>query len=201
MKYLKNLTRQQKIGILLLLLLLVSLPIALYLTRQQQEIRPRAALAGQADFILESSNNSPDKDETFTVKAKLKSTNNNVKVSGVDFRILYDKSKFYTAPTIAPEVGSNKPFTDVILTQVDQPYNDQFNYLRLVLVSRRLTPALSSGEMLMATITFKAKEDGDGIIRYPTADELTDINGVRLLQVVGIEPGSGDPTATPSPTP
>ena len=78
----RKITKKQIAGVIFLFILLISLPIAIYLTRQNEEIRPRAALAGAANFKLDSSNLTPLRDQTFNVSAKLDVTDPNVRVSG-----------------------------------------------------------------------------------------------------------------------
>ncbi len=181
-------------------LLVVSLPVGIFLSQKLQDIRPRATISGQANFKLVSSNTTPKAGDEFSVNALVDITDPNVRVSGVDFRILYSKNLVESVPTIEAAAGDGKPFTDVILTQVDKPYDSQFNYLRVVLVSRSIAAALASGNNIqLATIKFKAKTDGDLVVKYP--QESTDINKVALMQVVGINLGSPAPTnTTVSPT-
>jgi len=194
----RKITKKQIAGVIFLFILLISLPIAIYLTRQNEEIRPRAALAGAANFKLDSSNLTPLRDQTFNVSAKLDVTDPNVRVSGVDFRILYDKNLLFPNPTIIAATGSGKPFTDMLVSEVDQPYSENLNSLHIVLVSRRLTPALFGGnDIPLATITFTAKEDGPAVIKYP--DQNADQNGVPLMEVVGIDLRD-EPTPTPTTT-
>lgn len=190
---------KKQIGVLVFLfILLVSLPIAVFLTRQQQDIRPRAALPGQANFKLTASDTSPDVGESFTVNASLDSTSNSVKVSGVEFRILYNKNAVEPNPTVVPAIGADKPFTDVLINEVDVPYSTTQNYIRLVLVSRRLTPALTGGTNIpLAAITFKAKTNGDMNINFP--NQNFDTNGVAIMQVVGVDLTDPGPSATPTP--
>ncbi|MBI4130220.1 hypothetical protein HY468_02805 [Candidatus Roizmanbacteria bacterium] len=192
---------KKQIGILIFLfILLASLPIAIFLTRQRQDVRPRAALPGQANFKLSASDDAPDAGESITVTANLDVTDDNVRVSGVDFRILYSKDLFEADPTIVAATGDDKPFTDVIVTEVDKSYSEELNYLRLVLVARKLTPQLAGGNNIpLATITFTAKDDGDATIKYP--EKSTDENGVPVIQVVGIELGGNTPTPSPTENP
>jgi len=188
----------------MLILLLVSLPVGLYLTKLVQDIRPRADITSNANFRLSASDDNPDKGETFTVNATIDLESSGLRVSGVDFRILYDKNLLEPNPTVEPAVGEDQPFTDTLVTEVDKPYNSQFNYLRVVLVSRRSTPELIGGsDIPLANISFKAKNtDGAAIIKYP--QENQDANGVDIMQVSGIDLGEEEPTPTeaeePTPT-
>ncbi len=195
----KNITKRQ-IGLLIFLfILLASLPVAIFLTRQRQDVRPRAALPGQANFKLSTSKTNPDPGEEFNVNAKLDITNDNVKVSGVEFRILYSKDLFEPNPIVEPAIGNDKPFTDVLVSEVDQPYSEELNYIRLVLIARRLTPQLKGGENIpLARIRFDAKEKGEAVIKFP--DQNTDQNGVPIMQVVGIDLSDSGPTPTPTGT-
>ncbi len=199
MKLFRNLTRQQKVALGMLILLLVSLPVGLYLARVVQDIRPRADITSQANFLLTSSKENPGKGESFIVTAKLDLESSGLRVSGVDFRILYDKTLLEPNPTIIEAIGEGKPFTNTLVKEVDKPYSDQFNYLRVVMVARKTTPELAGGEVELAKITFKAKNtDGTAIIKYPPEEK--DANGVDIMQVSGIDLGSGGPTSTPTPT-
>lgn len=204
-----KITKKQIAVLLLLFILLVSLPIAVFLTRQKQEIRPRAALPGQANFKLVTSDETPDPGETFTVQAAFDITDPNVRVSGVDFRILYSKDLLESVPIVDVEssVGGEKPFTDVLVKEIDKPYSDDLNYLRLVLAARKLTPKLSGGnDIPLAKITFKAKEKGAAVIKYPEKNK--DQNGALVMQVVGVDLNDQNPTptaggrrSTPTPSP
>lgn len=203
MKLLEKLTRQQKISLGLLLLLLVSLPVALFVSQKLQDIRPRADITHQVNFKLATNKANPAKGEVFTVNASMELEGGGLRASGVDFRILYDKNLLEANPTVTANAGSSaQPFTDVLLKEVDKPWDDELNYLRVVMVARKSTPGLKGGTIPLATITFKAKNiDGDATIKYPKNEK--DENGADIMQVVGIDLGAAGitPTATPTTIP
>ena len=207
----QHLTKVQIVTLVVLIVLLLSLPIAIFLTRQQQEIRPRAVITGQANFHLLPApvtgtpapallppNQANAGDEVHaTVIMDL--TSPTVRASGVDFRVLFDKNKFdyigFAIPAVP--IGGSGPatFTDVVLKQENQPFDDTFNYTRIVLVSKSLTPQLPSGAgIYLGTLALRAKANGAGVIKFP--DQNQDANGVDIMQVVGVDL-SGGATNTP----
>jgi hypothetical protein len=154
--------------------------VAILLTRKNQDIRPRALL-GAANFHLNTSKISAVTGDAIPVTVSVEVTNANAKVSGVDFTLLYDKSKLRLT-SVSPTLGTN--FTDVPVKVEGQPYtmegNGNFNYVRVALVSKKANADLPKGTIALASVTFEALANGQGVIKFP--------DDSSVLQVVGTNP-------------
>lgn len=186
----KVFSRSQLVFLAILVFLLFSLPLAIFLTTQKQhDIRPRAALTGAANLLLNLSNTKPVAGDIFEVLVSAQITNDKLRVSGADFKVLYSAS-FLEAVAVAPAVGTDKPFTDVIINEKENYYDTQFNFVRVSEISRRSDSELKGGVVQLATIKFRAKNAGNAAIKFPDND--------RELQIVGIDLAE-NPTPTAKP--
>lgn len=178
----KRITKQQILLLLFVLLVLFTLPVIVYLTKKRQEIRPRA-LQGQANLLLSSDLNGQAKvGDTFTVVASLQlnsAQNSSLKVSGVDFVLLYDKSKLAVINTVPAlsAVMANGLFTDAPVVTFGGNFDDTTSFLRVSEIVKKKTEDLQSGTFPLARITFRALSAGDASIRF--ADD-------QYIQIVGI---------------
>lgn len=174
-----TLTRDRLLTLLILGILLLALPAAIFLTRKKQDIRPRA-LMGAANFHLNADKTSVNTGDTINVTSSLEVTNNaSAKVSGVDFTLLYDRNKLKVV-AVNPTLGTN--FTDVpVNLNQGMPYpaegGGNYYSIRVAMVSKNANASLPSGTIPLASISFQALATGQAIIKYP------DDNNV--LQVVG----------------
>lgn len=171
-------TKKQFITLLLLPGLTIGIFLTLYLTRQKQEIRPRA-LQGNANFRLSAGNANPKAGESFDVLISLQLTNDNLKVSGADVVLLYDKSKLQVInlrPQV-PSVDPNAAFTDAPVVTYGGVFDNGSNFARVTLIARKPTDYLAGGTVSLARVTFRALNTGNATIKFPDDDSL--------LQVVG----------------
>lgn len=178
-----NLYTRPKLILIFLIILLFALPVALYLTRKGQDIRPRA-LAGQGNLLLSSGNSSPNAGEYFEVLATLQMTDASAKVSGADVTILYDKAKL-TATNVVPALSSIQSgyvFDEAPVVMKEGSFDSTYNFVRIALVSKKATSQLPSGSMTLGKVVFHAKSGGQAVIKYPDDD--------RYLQVVGYGVGA-----------
>ncbi|MBI2616560.1 hypothetical protein HYW55_00305 [Candidatus Gottesmanbacteria bacterium] len=174
---------RSKFIIFFLLFLLFALPVTLYLTRKGQDIRPRA-LQGNANLLLSTGNTNPDAGEYFDVVATIQMNDSSAKLSGADVTILYDKAKLM-ATNVVPAVQTVNPsyaFTEAPVVMKEGSFDNTYNFVRVALVVKGATNTLPVGSMMLAKITFKAKQSGQAVIKYPDDN--------RYLQIVGYGVGA-----------
>ena len=172
------LPRKNNIIIMALLALLLILPIILYLTRRRQEIQPRA-LTGNVKFHLSPLNPNVTRDQEFDEVISVEVTNENVKISGADLVILYDKTKLEVV-SITPHAGGSNYFTDAPIATHSGDFNNEFKSLRVSVVAKKTSNELVGGTKAIATVRFRGLSDGSAVIKF------SDDNS--QLMVVGIGP-------------
>lgn len=178
-----TLTKKQIISIFLLLALVFSLPVAIYLTRKMQDVRPRA-LQGKADFLLSADSNTSTAGKNINVLVSLRLTDAALRVSGVDFVLLYDKN-LLDVGNIVPNVTAvdpKAPFTDAPIVTSGGSFDENFNFIRVAQIARRADAALPTGTFQLAKITFRGRSEGQATIKFPDDD--------KYLEVVGTGTGS-----------
>ncbi len=205
-----TLTKKQIISILLLLALVFSLPVAIYLTRKMQDIRPRA-LQGKANFLLSTDSISSTVGKNIDVLVTLQTTDPALKVSGVDFLLLYDKNRLDVG-NIVPNViavDPKAPFTDAPIVTSGGSFDENFNFIRVTEIARRPDADLPKGTFQLAKITFRGRGTGSATIKFPDEDKYLEIVGTGASSIFqNINPTStpiltitpGGPTLTPTPT-
>ncbi len=177
------LNKKQLVSVILLLLLIFALPAVIFLVQKKQDIRPRA-LQGKANLHLSADTTNISVGQTFDVLVSLELTDPKIKVSGVDFVLLYDRSRLevYTITPGWSRVSPEAAFTDAPIVNWGGSFPDNeesgFNYLRVSLVARKPTVYLKSGAVNLAIITFRAVGGGDAVIKFP--------QNKKYLEVVGI---------------
>lgn len=173
------LTKKNIIALIFLLALILALPLAIFLTGKKQDIRPRA-LQGKANLLLSTDKDNPGVGDEFHVLVSLQLTQDNLRVSGADFVLLYDKTALEVTNVI-PEVTSTNPkaaFTDVVHLSSGGTFDDNYNFLRLAEVAKKPNSDLSGGTVSLSRVTFKAKAEKQATIKFP--------NDNKYLQVTGI---------------
>lgn len=218
----RTITKQQLLFLLFSILLVLFLPFVVYLTRQRQDIRPRA-LQGKANLLLSSTNMSPMVGEYFHVWVSLQLTDPTLKLSGADFLLLYDKEKL-AVTNATPEIVVVNPqakFDEAPIVTFGGSFNDKYNYVRVSVISTRANSNLHTGTTAavnLAKITFYAAKEGSADIRFPDDNGLIEIVGTGIYVPptavptgLGNEPPfttstvstptpTGSPTRTPTPT-
>ena len=170
--------KKQTVTILILLGLIVGLFLTIYLVKQPQEIRPRA-LQGSANFRLSAGNANPKAGESFDVLISLQLTNDDLRVSGADVVLLYDKNKLLVTnlqPQV-PSVDPNAAFTDAPVVTFGGVFDNGSNFARVSLIARKPTSSLAGGTVSLARVTFKALNTGNATIKFPDDDSLLQIVG------------------------
>lgn len=165
------------------LLLLFLLPFIVFFTRQKQDIRPRA-LSGQANFLLSPSTTSLKVGENFDVLVSLQLTDASLRVSGVDFVLLYDKNKLEVVnlvPQVSPGI-SGAAFDDApIVTHGGNFTPDtNFKFLRVAQVARRSDSALAGATVSLARVTFHALAEGTAGVKFPDDNSYLSVVGTSL---------------------
>jgi len=187
----KALTKKQIIAIILLLGLLFSLPVAIYLTKQKQEIRPRA-LQGNADLCFSTIDSAGGSCQTgvdidtsvgeeINILAWTSLTRSALRISGIDFRVLYDKSKLEVV-NVSPQVSDNGPFTQVMHLSYNESFDSRYNYLRLSEIAVKSDDQLAGGSVPLANITFRMISSGSATIKYPDDNSYLEIVGKDVGQ-------------------
>lgn len=192
-----QLTQKHIISLFFLIALVSLLPIAIFLVGKRQDIRPRA-LQGYADFKLSVDTQNAQTGQVVHVLSSLQLTHPNLRVSGADVVILYEKDKFDVI-SVTPVTTKEDPaagFTDSVIAVADGSFDAKFHFLRVALTNTKPTDQLPSGTVQLAKIAFRANADGAGIIKYPDDN--------KYLQVVGatyVPTGTPAPSLSPGPTP
>lgn len=177
-----TLTKKQLYLILLVLGLIIILPLILISVRQRQEIRPKAVLSGVANFRLNATTTNINVGDSVTVMVSVELTDANVRASGVDFVLLYDKNKLQVT-NVSPILGNN--FTDSpIVDSQGQPYisegNGAYNFLRVALISNKANTQLPGGTISLANFTFQGTANGAATIKFPDDNSKLQVVGTTL---------------------
>ena len=176
------LSKRQIYTLILFLALLLALPFIIYLVGRRQDIRPRASLAGVANFRLNADTTQVKAGDTVNVLVSLELTDPNVLVSGVDFSLLFDKAKL---SFVSASQASGSPFTDVVIMPTSsQLYQNEgagsFDYIRMAMVANSSDANLSGGTVPLANIVIQALSDGAGTIKFPDDNSKLQAVGTSL---------------------
>ena len=162
----------------LLFLVLIALPLAVFLVRGSQDIRPRA-VTGQANLLLLPDRQSLTVGSTFDVSVRAALTDSRLRISGADITLLYDKRKL-SVTRIKPNISASGDFTEAPTISEGDPFDNTFDKLRLAVVSSKGNGELSGGSVEIATITFEAKLSGDAVVKFPDDKSVMEISGIRI---------------------
>ncbi|OGG05494.1 hypothetical protein A3D05_01545 [Candidatus Gottesmanbacteria bacterium RIFCSPHIGHO2_02_FULL_40_24] len=176
-----TISRKEFYSLILILFLVLFLPVVIYFLGARKDIRPKAVLAGAANFRLNADTTSVSVGQRVNVLVSTQITDTNVRVSGADFTLLYDRDKLNLV-SLNPVLGNN--FTETVLID-DQnlPYigeGDVFSYLRLSVVAKKNAADLAGGTVSLANVTFEAKNGGQGIIKFPNENSEMQVVGIIL---------------------
>lgn len=179
--YQKPIRRKSNLILLILALgVAVILPLTLFLTRQRQDIRPRA-LQGQANLLLNSDYRGySNLGEDIHVLVSTNLTDTSLKVSGADIILLYDRNKLEVRDLVPAltKVSSIYKFTDAPVVSYGGRYDDTYNFLRVAVVAKKSDSELPSGNVNIARVTFRAIKSGTANIKFPEDNSK--------LQLVGL---------------
>ena len=132
-----TLTKNQIYTLVLFLVIILVLPLVIFLAGRRQDIRPKASLAGVANFRLAADVTQANVGDYINVLVSLELTDSNTKVSGVDFTLLFDKAKL---SFISANQAIGSPFTEALIVPViATPYtgegNGMYDSVRMALVA------------------------------------------------------------------
>lgn len=182
----------------LVLFLIGSLAGGLYLLRQQQILRSKAAPA--TTLNLSATNTTPTKDQTFVVNVDIDTGANTV--IGTELYILFDRTKL-RADSI--QAGPFFPNPQVAGENLDNTAG-QISYT--IYIPTGATPRTGTG--VVASITFTAIDTGSSAISFKQPETIvggTNEGGRNVLisanqtSVTVQSVGGSSPTPTPSPQP
>lgn len=202
-----TLSKKQIYSLIIFIILLFALPLAIFLTQKKQDIRPRA-LQGKANILMSSDKNSAKVGESVNVMVSLQLTEPGLKVSGIDFMILYDKAKMDVI-NIMPALQTTLPggvFTEAPVVTSGGIFDDTYNFLRVVELAKMPSDFLPSGAIPLTTVTFRSIGEGSAVVKFPEDNKYIEIvgTGVYLPPTGVLSPTPtitpGGPTLTPSPT-
>lgn len=173
-------TKKQLYSLLLILGIVLFLPIIIFFLGKRQDIRPRALLAGQANFLLDAVTTNVQAGQNINVLVSMALTDASVKVSGVDFTLLYDSSRL-KLNNVSANLGSIWTETPLVDAEgKDYSQEPGFKFARVALVANKNTGSLTGGTVSLASVSFQALTNGDATIKFPDDNSQ--------MQVVGIAP-------------
>lgn len=193
-----NLTKKQIISIGFLLILVFALPVAIFLTKRGLDIRPRA-LQGQANMLLSADSTSIAAGKPINVVVSMQLKDNNLKASGVDFVLLYEKSKLDVL-SVTPQIKSIDPaaaFTEAPIVSTGGVFDDTFNFIRVVEVARVADQYLPTGTVTLAKINFVARTSGNATVKFPDDNKYIQISGIGG-STPSVTPGGPSVTSVPA---
>lgn len=137
---------------------------------------------GKANFLIVSDLNSATVGQNIKTTVSLQITDPKVKVSGVDFLLLYDKEKLDVG-NIVPNITSidpKAPFTDAPIVTSGGSFDDTFNFVRVSLITRRPSSELVGGTIKLADIVFRGRGVGSATIKFPEDNKNLEVVGFGL---------------------
>lgn len=176
------------LSIIILTFLLLSLPVAVFLVKRQQEIRMRAAPS--TTLAIDPAAITKIKGESFTLQITINTGNNAVISADLDINF---NPQVLTATDISPGTFFENP---------DEAYKTINNTTGNILYAfASSTPKIGSGNLV--SILFEAKELGTSSITFGPRTGTFISDGTDVLQQTS--PGTvtitGAATPTPTPTP
>lgn len=178
--------KKNSLNFLLLLLIIIALPVIILIvtdsSRRPFDMRPKA-LTGQANLTLIADTASTNVDGQVTVIVKAALTNPQLRMSGADITLLYDKTKLQLVdaePATAAGRIMSGPFTDAPIVNLNVPVDSQFAGIRLAQVINRASSALPGGVIDLGKAIFRATAPGAATIKFPSDTSTMQIVGVQL---------------------
>ncbi len=175
-----TLSKKQFLSLILILVLLFALPVAIFLTRKKQDIRPQASFVGRANIMMNSDLMSTNVGQSFNVLITLQLTDPRLKVSAMDFLVLYDKAKLDVVNIIPAltSIDPKAPFTDANIVTSGGNFDDTFNFVRVAEYARKYNADLKGGTFNVAKIIFRARGEGKAAIKMPDDNKYIEIVGI-----------------------
>ena len=174
-------------------ILIVAIPVTLYLVRQIQDLRSRAAVpTGAVTLSLSPAESSKNTGEEFEVQLKMNARNQDI--TGVNIQLAYN-TNILQLVTFDPALSS----FDTLRNTVDDPLG-QFRFTAV----RKSKDPISSGVLILGTLKFKARAGGVSTVRFAPAFELVASGAETTLitaeNIEGRYMVTG-PAVSPSPSP
>lgn len=203
-----NITKKQLFGLGVIVLLAITLPLALFLAKNQQEIRKEAAGTGIVKLSLDPEQGTKNQDESFTVNVQLISTQT-ASIALADIDLEFDTNVFIVnsiacanpfSSTARAEVENNKihltcfqlPGSDPLSLTANQPVS--FGSFQMTVKTD--APDGNSPVSFSRTIVPDAVSSGNLADEGTTAN-YTIISGQTTTPTATLSPGA---TATSTPT-
>ncbi len=180
-----TLTKKQIFSLIFFLAVLFALPVAVFLVGKRQDIRPRA-LQGQANLLLSSDKNSSLVGESINILVTMQLVGSDLRVSGVDFMILYDKEKLDVINIVPAlqSVTTGGIFTDAPVVTSGGKFDDTYNFLRVVELAKMPDNLLPIGSVMLANITFRSIGEGTAVVKFPEDNKYIEIIGTGMPSVI-----------------
>jgi len=176
-----TINKKELYSLIIVLLIIFLLPLTIYFLKQRADIRPKAQLAGSANFRLNANTTNLTNGQTLNVLVSVELTEASLRASGVDFQLLYDPSKFDIV-SFTPITGNN--FTDIVVfDDSGQTYSGEggmYSYLRLGMVSVKSKDQLAGGTIQLANVSLLAKQNGNTLIKFPEDNAKLQVVGTAL---------------------
>lgn len=212
MKIFKNRTFQ----IILVILLILAIPIAVYLAQQQQKLRSRAATAGNVSLLLDPSSRdnlqTSGSSASFSVDLVLNIPTfpQGVSVSTIGSKIQFDITKL-RLQTFRPSTTGVR-FSDVLMPTLVNSINNSDGTFQFMAVDK--TTNIISGRVVLGTLDFTVINPGNSNITFISNQSQYTLSSDNKLFIPNTSNGgpystagspapsvSPGPTAFPSPGP
>lgn len=177
-------------------LLIVAIPATLYLVKQYQTLKSRAAVpVGAVTLSLSPNEVGKNVGEEFEVQLMMNARNQDI--TGVDIQLTYDKNILQLV-SFNPALSS----FDTLRNSVD----DSLGQFRFTAVRKPKDP-ISSGILTLGTLKLRAKAGGVSTVRFAPAFELVASGVETTLTTAGniegkysvVGPGVSPPPSPPPP--
>lgn len=178
--------KKNSLNFLLLLLVIIALPLIILTvtnsSRRPFDMRPRA-LTGQANLTLIADTTTTNVNGQVAVIVKAELTNTQLRMSGADITVQYDKTKLQLLDAEPATAGGRLitgPFTDAPILNLNVAVDSQYSGVRIAQVANRQSSALPGGVVTLGKMIFKAIAPGAATIKFPSDVNTMEVVGVQL---------------------
>lgn len=192
--------KRDKRLIILISFLLLTLPLTVILLKERLEIRRQAAF-GTVDVLLSPGAKTENVGREFSVGIKIQALAK--RISGVDLSLTYDKDVLEVVNLSGNTTGANS-FTNEFIANK----GTETGKIRLSVLAKKSSLELPTGEITVATITFKGKKAGSSQVAFTDDYQIVGFSSQQEDVSLGIANKTGGNytialllTPTPSNTP